>query len=214
MPPRYESMLRQCRLNFTHDDRKLRSWRSRRYLRIARPKWCSDKDGLRVLFDGWRSLYANGQIVWGRVVAADEDLYHSGRRDGRATVIFPAEPRANIQPRILRESAERLFELRFNAPDDFELKGIANALADNRRRIFGLSVPRRMAPAVQLLLSSTVLLRRHMPERVLGAEIMPLIVKNNWPRLAIMLPSVYWPSELVQLWHDGEEGVGGKIAAH
>ncbi len=197
-----QQLLAECRQDFGLPGRSFSLWDQLTYLRTGRPAWCDRSDRLGLFFKSRNDLLKHGQVVWGHVVQANVALFTSGLFDSAANIVFPSDPSVVVDPAELAEAADRLFELGGTAPLDRELATLAKHLSDDFDRAFGVPVPHSLSPEFELLMSSSVIARRHLPRRRLCCPLLPIIVSPGKPKTIMPLPSRYWPEELVDWWTD------------
>jgi hypothetical protein len=197
-----QQLLAECRKNFGMPGRAFSLWDRLTYLRTGRPAWCDRSDRLGLFFENRNDLLKHGQVVWGHIVQANVALFSSGLFDSAANIVFPSDPSVVIDPAELAEVAERLFELKDTVPGDRQLATLAKHLSDEFDRAFGMPVPNSLSPKFQSLMSSSVVARRHLPQRRLCFPLLPIIVSPRTPKTIMPLPSRYWPDELVEWWTD------------
>jgi hypothetical protein len=197
-------LLAQCVAAFGPPPRTF-SWRDRMtYLRVRGPRirlmLCGD--ALNGLFRNLGSLLAEGSVVWGHIVQANELLFEPGRRNLPAEFVFSLEDRRRVDPRYLSELAMALFDLKGTQPAEPALRPIADHLTDEYQRVFGMPVPASISPGLRCEISTTYVERKHLPGGRLIDGLLPLIVSPRQPRYVIPLPARYWPQELVALWSE------------
>lgn len=197
-----QHLLDQCREDFGSPERSFSLWERLTYLHTGRPDWCGKADGLGVFFKTRNDLLKHGQVVWGHIVQANMVLFKRGIFDAPAAIVFPAVSNALVDPEELADVASRLFDLRDTGPLDGQLATVAEHLADEFDRAFGMPVPDSLSPEFKSMLSSSVIARHHLPRRRLCCSLLPIIVSPGNPKIVMPLPSRYWPEDLVDWWTD------------
>jgi len=199
-----QRLLEQCRRNFGPPGRHFSLWDRLTYLRIGRPAWCDRSDGFGVFFNEKHYLLSHGDVVWGHVVQANDVLFRWGLVDSAAAFVYAADPHEVVDPDALADAAERLFALRETTPSDPELAPIAEFLADEWARPFGVAVPRSVCPQLGAQISASLVIRRHLPRRRLCGLLLPILLSPREPKVILPLPSRWWPEELVAWWSEQE----------
>jgi hypothetical protein len=200
-----DDLLRQCRSNFCEPPRQFGWWEMNTYLKISKPGWVKEdyfgEDKLLLFFSGQKQLLTQGMIVWGHLIQANQVLYDRGFRNAPGEVVYCRQ--RNVYPDIdeLAEVSDRIAALKNTLPKDPELKVIADYLTDEMVRVFGLSVPHSLSPNLNCAISTVMFSRKHLPNRRLSQSFFPLIISLEEPHVAMLLPSRYWPDELVQIWN-------------
>jgi hypothetical protein len=104
----------------------------------------------------------------------------------------------------LTDLAQRLASLKGTEPADPSLRRIADFLANESSRPFGIEVPDAFSSVRQCIFTSILLDPLHLPGRKLASPILPLIIDPKDPRKAMILPYQFWPSQLVERWTKGQ----------
>jgi hypothetical protein len=152
------------------------------------------------IFRERKRILRDGIVVWGAVIQANRMIFTPGPRDVPGEVVYCPDLSRKVNVGVLSAVAGRLFSLKGTTPDDQNLNGIANYLANERIRVFGLPVPHSVSPELPCMISTIFFRRTHLPNRVLSSKMLPIILLPKAPRLAMVLPSKYWPDELVAAW--------------
>ncbi|MCC9602282.1 hypothetical protein LOC67_17140 [Stieleria sp. JC731] len=194
--------LELCRSNFFGRASIKKVWDKFTYLRVPKPDWLGEdpSDRLSVLFDNLEMLYADGTIVWGRIIQANGLLFESGEDNCPGEVVYSLTDRADNEPECLTDIAGRLYQLKGTTPADSELLNIARYLSDEHVRVFGLPVPHSVNASLRCKISTTYFYRKHLPGGRLCTMLLPIVVSRNSPHFAMPLPQKYWPKELVAWW--------------
>jgi hypothetical protein len=177
------------------------------YLKIPRPGWVKENyfgdDKLLHFFTGQKKLLTQGMIVWGVLIQANQILYNRGIGNAPGEVVYYRERNINPDVDELVEVSDRIAALKDTSPEDSELKVIADYLTDETVRVFGLPVPRSLSLNLNCAISTVMFSRKHLPNRRLSQSFFPLIVSPEEPHIAMVLPSRYWPDELIEIWNNG-----------
>jgi hypothetical protein len=191
--------LKVCQKNFGAVPRSP-GWLERSgYLSIPTPSWAKN-DGLQTFFKGQDRLISQGKLVWGNIIQANTLLFSPGQAYCPADVVFPTLLTCDFNPETLREIANKIFKLKGTSPSDPELLEIANHMTDECDRAFGLSVPSDLCLDIPCEISTIFVNRKHLPNGYLSRLLIPLIVSPEAPKTAMILPSRYWSSDMVDWW--------------
>lgn len=156
-----------------------------------------------------RSIFRRGQVVWGHVIQANSVLWSPsqiagpGREeadDAPGELVFSLDVSGRVNPEYLAAVAENLAGLRGQPTADPELKPIADYLEAETVRAFGWSVPKRLSPQVPCYISTTIFLRKHLPNGYLHHSFFPIVVSHRPPYYAMPLPGRFWSPELLAWW--------------
>src|SRR5438105_1615626 len=110
----------------------------RSYIHVPEPHWMA-KDPLRKSFSRYGELWFGGEVVWGRVVQANNALFSTGEADSPGDVIY--DPSGSLGPDELVEPAHRLFALKGTHPTDKPSRDFADHLTNECTRVCGMPVP-------------------------------------------------------------------------
>ena len=174
-------------------------WDRLYYLRLKRPSWIKrhKEEKLRVLYDNLENLLCNGVVIWGHIIQVNEELFESGWEDLPGEVVYSLDDRNTAKPQALSEIAEDVYRLKGEDPTDPELKPIAHYLTDEYIRVFGLEVPTVISSTLRCRISTTMFIRKHLPNRSVNFTKLPLIVHPEEPYVVLPLPYKYWSDSLI-----------------
>jgi hypothetical protein len=204
------NMLEACRSNFGEAPRQFSLWDRLTYLRVPKPLWLQQnrKDKMMIHFKHLKTTLAEGTVVWGHVIQANALMFEPGTANCPGEIVYSIHDSSRAKPHDLQEIAQALYRLKGTKPADPELAPIANYLADEYIRVFGLPVPRTISQSLRCMISSTFFVRKHLPKRRLWTPLLPVIVNRTQPHVAVPLPERYWPSDLVAWWTGTRRGTG------
>lgn len=193
-------MLRECQQRFGAAPRDFGD-AEKRHLKVAF-SWLvrivSRSDALCQPLIAQRNVFRNGTIVWGHVIQANAGLYQPDRRNMPGEVVYSLS-NSDLTPVELASVAAQLYSLKGTRPATPGLRRIADYLSDEFERVFGLSVPATMSRD-ECLISTIQFARPHLPHQMLVNNAFPIVVSPQPPHHAFILPAVYWPDRLLQLW--------------
>jgi hypothetical protein len=166
------------------------------------PGWVT-RDPLREVYGRRDELLSKGVVVWGALVQANQLLFRPGTHDAPGEVLYCADANREVDPAELWMIATRLFALKGTVPSDASLVPFADHLTGETGRVFGMALPASLSPVFPASLSSVILNRRYLPSGTLERSVLPLLVLARDPRVSMVLPSKYWPAELLNWWTAG-----------
>lgn len=197
-----DSVIRQCSANIGLIPREWRWWDRWTYLRVPKPLWLrlDPSDHMTTYFRHAEKTLGEGVVVWGHVVQANRYLFESTHFNCPGEVVYCLDTLMRPHPDYLSEVANRLYSLKGTHQTDPDLAYISNYLANERIRVFGVPVPPSISPSFQCRISTTLFVRKHLPKRRLCSSLLPLLVSQTEPHVAIPLPARYWPSAFRDWW--------------
>jgi hypothetical protein len=198
-PNQFTDWLQICQRNLGPAPRSI-GWFDRfSYWSIHPPLWAK-KDQLQLFFKNQHRLRCQGQVVWGNIVQANTGLFMPGHIGYPADIVYASQPPANFEPEILRSIAHQIYGLKDTQPTDPVAKKVADHLTDEYQRIFGLYVPSSLASGIPCEISTIFIVRNHLPNGYLSQVLVPLLLSPEQPKIAMILPSKYWPAAMVDWW--------------
>jgi hypothetical protein len=179
------------------------SAQEREYLNIPLPPWKFPKGyPLLTWFENTSILLNRGRLVWSHVVQANNMLFTEGPHSAPGDIVY--DPQGILTPDELAPVAKSLFALREqeqqpnpDAPGGAELCAIAKHLNSETTVEFGLPVPRHLS-AEPLLFSTIFFERKHLPGGKLTHSYFPVLIHDQLPGFAVVLPARFWPPALME----------------
>jgi hypothetical protein len=200
----YQEAISQCAYNFGSSPRRISLLDRLTYWRVIRPQWMQllPNDPLEKLFLNLTRLRRDGVVVWGHIIQANSLLFSSGSVNCPAEMVYSLEDGTRADPSYLSSVAADLFSLKNTKPNQPEFAPIADYLTNERTRWFGKPVPSSISPRRPCRISTIYVVRKHLPgpSRCLERPLMPIIVHPKPPYVALVLPSRYWPDDLLEWW--------------
>ena len=195
-------IIKECARNFGDSPRCFSLWDRLTYLRVPRPVWARQNPDhkLNSLFSNVAELFERGVVVWGKFIQANRMLFEPGKLDCPADILFSLKDLEKIELTDLKRIAFEVSSLKHTEPEDRELAAIARHLTDEHTPTFGKRVPLMLSPHFKCRMSTTFVVRKHLPGKYLCKGVVPLIVSPEQPHFALPLPSRYWPDCLVEWW--------------
>jgi hypothetical protein len=155
---------------------------------------------LRILAEQSR-LRDRGQIVWGQIVQANQLLFDPDNvKTLAADVIYSLDPYFDGRVDLLAGIAHGLFARKGSVPGDPELREFVRVITDERSRIMRRELPRGYCGGRSVYFASCFIQPSHLPGNCLARSSFPLLVNFQETVAVMMLPSLFWPVELVSKW--------------
>ena len=164
----------------------------RRYLWSRRPKWLPDSDDLMEFYRKQDLLLQDGLVVWGALVQANALLFEPGPYDHPAMVLYVPGRSLDACPKWLESLARDVFRLKNTTPENPDQRRLANMLTDEMERGLGWIVPAGMSGGHSVSSTTLMVIRRHLPGKVLRSGLFPLLTHPDTPT-AMIVPSKFWP---------------------
>lgn len=193
-------MLQQCKLSFGQPPRQFAGLQQ--YLDMTPPDWLNENPGdeLWSIYKRRHQLLTSGQVVWSFVVQANDLLMQRNPLDCPAMVVYSIDPHFDGRVEELASIAESLASLKFSQPDDEELAAFARVITSELDRSMRLAVPGIYAGTRPVFTTTVMVCRKHLPAGRLTCPVMPLIILPRLTRATMILPSRFWPKELLKRW--------------
>lgn len=197
----FEAELSHCARLLGQPPRRLPLWARLGYLRVKRPPWVrTRRDDLQRYFDSLDELLVRGRLTWGTFVQANALLFKSDPRDCPGELLYGTNPSRHTSPPVLRSIAEQVFELKGTSQPDPAFSTISEYLTNELIRVFGLPVPTLISGDTACAISTSLFVRKHLPGGVLAMLWFPVLVLDEPPRTAMIVPSRYWSDRFVAAW--------------
>ena len=197
-------LLHQVRQNLGPTPRRF-GWGEWFYLRAARPAWVRSDPFFRQFYRRMSDLRRNGAVVWGALVQANELLFSPGADDCPASVLYSTDAWYETHLDELMELAGSLYDMKATAQADPWLQEFSRVLEDELDRAPGLQVPHSLTGGRNVYHTSVMVIRKHIPGRVLRASSFPMLVDPQ-RHLVQIVPSRFWPEALVRYWLTDRDG--------
>ena len=195
-------LISACRRNFHEAPRRFSFWARRGDLRLPLPDYLvrHPEDRLNLFFEHYWDTLEHGEVVWGHVIQANDNLFTDGSYDHPGEVVYSLEDSDKVDPRELARVARQLYALKGQPQEQEGQARIADYLADEMERVFGLRVPMAIGNKLRYRISTTYFVRKHLPQKRLCASLFPIVVRPSNPFVVVVLPSAYWPEALLKRW--------------
>jgi hypothetical protein len=167
-------------------------WLTQRYLRIRPPHWMNETDELREIYRRQDLLLREGDAVWASLVQANTLAFARNRHDCAATVVFAPDHSLDATPERLEVIASKAFALKNTSPHDAEIRRIADMVTSETERAIDWKLPEAMTGGCLIRATSTMVIRKHMPDLVLNTTFFPLLVHPD-THATMIVPSRFWP---------------------
>jgi hypothetical protein len=155
---------------------------------------------LRILADQ-QKLLEGGEVVWGRLVQANQVLFDpSNNYTAPANVIYSVDPHFDGRVDILGEIADGLFARKGTVPPERELREFVRVITDERERIMRRELPRKYCGGRSVYFTSCFIRPGHLPGNRVAQSEFPLLVNFRETEAVMVLPSRFWPADLVAQW--------------
>lgn len=173
-----------------------------RALIAKRPAWMSNDDEIVQAVTAQELLLTQGQIVWGALVMANNQLFDKGNDDCPALCVHSPDKHFDGRPEELRAIASRLFKLKSTKPEDPEARKIAEMVTNETDRRMNWRLPPILSGR-DIRSSTLMVFRNHLPGKVLHGSRFPLLIHPKTDACMIA-PIDFWPPEMVDAWNNGK----------
>lgn len=177
------------------------SWFRRWFsLEIPRPDWLRSEDELNRQFERQRELLENGEVVLGCFVQANNTLFQPLKNDAPGDIVYPSRPELRVRPGEMLRIAKALAGLKGTTPSDPQTRRFADTITGELERSLGVPVPQSIAFGTECRMTSVLVHRKHLPNRLLTFQLVPLLILPDSPGSVMILPCQFWPFEFRELW--------------
>lgn len=182
---------------------RLRSFeKHRKLLKPIKPEWdLEDDPELTLILENWERIFSGGILGWAVSVQANVSLFSMGSSNHLAQTLLWLDT-DRFDPRVAMHIAQDIFSFKAHVDEieDPELKKMAQSLADEYTRDFGVKVPKSVSHGIFLKMSTIYHQRHHLPCSTLTFLPYPVLFLPENPMLCMMVPFQFWPEEMVKDW--------------
>jgi hypothetical protein len=155
---------------------------------------------LRILADQ-PALLGRGEVVWGQLVQANQVLFDPGNNyTAPANVIYSVDPSFDGRANFLAGVAHGLFARKGTIPGERELREFVRVITDERERIMRRELPRSYCGGRSVYFTTCFIRPGHLPGNRIARPAFPLVVNFRETEAVMVLPSRFWPADLVAQW--------------
>lgn len=166
------------------------------------PAWLKPPDPTCNIFKHRSQIVRDGEVRWAHIVQANNHIFAPGNIDRGAQVIYA--PNADISLYNLSIIAGAAFALKNTQPSDpLELK-LANMLTDEYERALDWIVPKSLTAGIDVITTIVIVPRSQTPGGLLAVPYFPIFADPQ-TRMALMIPSRYWPNAMCKAWETEAE---------
>lgn len=197
--------------NFGTSFSRLNGTEQEQYLDPGWPQWFDHDDLKRLKTDIYR-LLADGRVVWGALVQANEGLFDGSASGAPFDVLY--DPKGAVPYEDLRWWARWLFRMKGKEVDNPALQHYADHLQIETTRVFGWQTPVDVVSR-PLLASTTIVHSDWLPGGRLASPKLPLLIHDSIPGSVMLVPGELWHTS----WLDGyseleRNGISAKFDEH
>ena len=170
-----------------------------------KPDWDWWNEDLKHSVENWDKVFTYGKLTWGRIIQVITLMFQQGKDNCPGEVRIWLEKEKPFDADAFDLIGSKLYVIKgysehFDPLDEREEKAFAAYLEDQMVRVYGLKVPSRIADGLNVRVSTVFFQRRHIPNKVISNLLFPVLYLNEDPMVAVMVPSRFWPQELLQNW--------------
>lgn len=149
------------------------------------------------LFEDQDVLFSYGSVVWGKIIQANSELFSPGPSDLPAVVCYSLDERIDSKPKIIEKVAHLLFTLKGTQTDP-DLQKFSDLLKSERTTQWKIPIPPRISNNIQCFYTTSLIVRRHLPEGYLYSGLFPYLVCPEKTNVGTILPSLYWSKRFLE----------------
>lgn len=155
-------------------------------------------DPMRVLYSKQDLLLRKGRIVWGAMVPLDKALRVPGKEDLPGLLVYSPDAYFDARPAELAAMATRLAALKSAPAVMPELRRIGQQVRNDSGRPLDFPLPAQLT-SQQVLLTSFMGVRSHLPGSVLTADWFPVLIHPE-SVIPLVVPSMFWSTGMRAAW--------------
>jgi hypothetical protein len=198
-------LLRACRERFGAPPRQLAAADARACRLTLTPDvdqlFRRDRDPLLRILADQHVLRDRGQVYWGHLVQANQMLFDpQNPHTLPANVIYSTDPFFDGRVAILASIGHGLFAQKGSSGADPELRAFVRAITNERERILRRELPAGYCGNRPVYFTTCFIQPGHLPDHCVARPAFPLLVNFEETEAVMILPSRFWPPELVSSW--------------
>jgi hypothetical protein len=200
----FQNLLEEARRKFGDPPRRF-DGEEVRAMRSPPPDFMQSnpRDPLWLQFRQRQAIFSHGELVWGQVVQANSILYDDADpHDAPAAYIYSLDTDFEEDVMALAEIADNLYGIRGETTDNPQTQPCADMLGDGYARNLLAQVPYDLTDGRDVYYTCGVIPRKYLPLPQLAAPLFPLIIVPGKTEATWLLPSRWWPQELIDMWLD------------
>lgn len=146
-------------------------------------------------------LHDHGQIFWGHLVQANNLLFRSDNEHTLpAAIIYSTDPHYDGDVVALRELAKELVIGKGAEPSNEVMRDFVNQLSREYEKILKRQLPMAFCEGRTIHYAWIFVQPNHLPSGNLASQWFPVIVSEKETEAVMILPSYFWPSQLLTYW--------------
>lgn len=158
------------------------------------------KEPLAELTKAMPAIAARGKLVLGWIIQANDTLWTPGANWAPGWAVFQRVGFAKSRPEVLAKAAEQLQEVANWTPTEPDHALLIRCLSDDMGRPGFTIINSRVLGIEGLVLTSFVVIRRHLPGAYLRQPWLPLIVAPDVCPYPAIVPGELWTPGLLRNW--------------
>lgn len=162
------------------------------YLVPQRPTW-ADGDDIDLWFQHVGALFHGGRLVWGLIAQVNRLMWRAGSAGCPGEVLYDLRGIQGADEILPLATAVACYK--GTRPLDHRLAFLADHQTAETTRCFGLPLPLRLSSA-DLRLTTIFFERKHLPGGYLHSSVLPLLIHDDYPGIATVLPERFWTPEV------------------
>jgi hypothetical protein len=119
-----------------------------------------------------------------------------------ANVVYSTDPFFDGRLSLLSSMARGLFAQKGSRRTDREIREFVDAVTDEMARVLRREMPHSYTGGRSVCFATCFIQPYHLPFGYLNRPSFPIIVNAEETPAMMLLPSRYWPSDLVAHWRD------------
>jgi hypothetical protein len=198
-------LIERCRKKFGDPPRKLGE-AEQNELRIRlgawrHIKWWFNRDKLCTILRDQDELQDYGRIVWGYLVQANSLLFTvENQLTCPGNAVYSPDRFFDDRLDALEAIAGSIGELKGTLPRSKAARTFAEAVTDEMKRTMRLQIPEELCDSRTVYFTTLLIQPDHLPNGFIARGFFPLLISPKRTDAVMILPSRYWPRDLVRLW--------------
>lgn len=155
------------------------------------------------LYRDQRILVKRGMVVWAHLVQANNLLFEKGQFNYPANIVCSPDLFFDdnlIKLAIISRELYQLKNKKIEHPEMSELKVFADAITSENKGLLNIKITNSVTFNKTVYFTTIMVYRKHIPLRYLKSGWFPVLIAPEKTPAAMILPSRYWSSSLIEVW--------------
>jgi len=173
------------------------------------PEWI-EGDGMARIFQERDAIYRAGEPAWAHILMANSHAWKPGTPVAPGTILLSHDPMIQREPELYQGVSQRFWRLKQGAATT--AVGLASQIPfaqDEMGRWFRRPLARSLTSGRVVYVTGVFFWSKQVPGGCLQHNLIPVVAaRGGDPPTVMVLPKVFWPTELRERWETAARNEG------